>query len=537
MTLRGHLDEVDRQRVRGWAFDDATPDAPVSLLVMAGDVVLGRVLSNAFRPDLRDAGIADGRCSFEFELKGLVSPFEDQLLSIRSEADGVHLQGSPRLVERAAAFNDVKAAFSEIANVYDTDAELAERLSFLAAQTDALLGIADLKRSGQAEREARRKRRWLRSNASGDAVADLPQKKRALVIDARAPQSSRDAGSHAIMSHMLSLQRLGFEVAFAPMDLGPSSPMLAAHGISMLTRPWYATIEETLARNANAYALVYLHRADVAAVYGALVRKYQSRAQVIYSVADLGSLRMERQATALETPDYLAASRNEAGKEMVACYFADAIITHSFAEGAVLDKRGHGRPIHVVPFAVPAVAVARPFAERRGFAFVGSFDHQPNLDAAFRLIDDVMPELSTLDPTIPCFIVGSGMPHHLKARAGGQIRILGHVPEIASVYGMVRLTCAPLAYGAGIKGKMLESLAAGLPCACTGIAAEGLGLPPELLDAVADQPTAFAALIQRLHEDETFNGRIAAAGQSFMESYASDAAIDQAMRGVLSLGK
>ena len=537
MTLLGHLDEVDRRRVRGWAFDDAAPDVPVSLLVMAGDVVLGRVLANAFRSDLREAGMADGRCSFEFELAGLVSPFEDHLLSVRSEADGVHLQGSPSLVERATAFDDVKAAFSEIAVVYDTDAELAERLSFLAAQTDALLGIADFKRSGQAEREARRKRRWLRGDASEDAAAERLPRKRALVIDARAPQSSRDAGSHAIMAHMLSLQRLGFDVAFAPMDLGPPSPMLAAHGIGMLTRPWYATIEETLARNANAYALVYLHRADVAAIYGALVRKYQSRARVIYSVADLGSLRMERQAAALETPDFLAASRNEAGKEMVACYFADAIITHSFAEASVLGTRDHGRPTHVVPFAVPAVAIGRPFVERRGFAFVGSFDHQPNLDAAFRLIDDVMPELSALDPTIPCFIVGSGMPHHLKARAGGAIRILGHVPDIATVYDTVRLTCAPLAYGAGVKGKVLESLAAGLPCACTGIAAEGLGLPRELLEMVADEPTALAALIHRLHEDQAFNSRIAAAGQGFMESYASDTAIDHAMRGVLTPGR
>ena len=164
--------------------------------------------------------------------------------------------------------------------------------------------IADFRRSGQAEHEARRKRRWLQQGIGGDRAAAV-QQKRALVIDARAPRRARDAGSHAILSHMLSLQRLGFDVSLAPMDLGPPSPVLAELGITCLTRPWYTTIEEVLARNANAFSLVYLHRADVAAVYGALVRKNQARARVLYSVADLGSLRLERQAAALETPEYL----------------------------------------------------------------------------------------------------------------------------------------------------------------------------------------------------------------------------------------
>ena len=532
MTLRGHLDDADRARVRGWAFDDAAPDVPVSLVVTAGDTVLGRVLANAFRPDLREAGLADGRCSFEFEFAGSVSPFEDHLLAVRQETDGTHLQGSPVLIERATAFDDVKASFADIARAYVTEAELAERLTFLAAQTDALLGIADFRRSGQAEQEARRKRRWLQLEAPDARAAAVPQK-RALVIDARVPQASRDAGSHAVLAHMLSLQRLGFAVSFAPMDLGPPSAVLAAHGIPCLTRPWYATIEEVLARNANAFAAVYLHRADVAAIYGALVRKNQGRARILYSVADLGSLRLERQAAALETPEFLAVGRNEANKESIASFFADATITHSTAEAAILRQRHPDRTVEVVPFAVPAVPVARAFAERRGVAFVGSFDHQPNLDAAFRLIDDVMPELGRLDPTIPCLIAGSGMPQHLKAKAGGVVRILGQVPDIGSVYDTVRLTCAPLAYGAGVKGKVLESLAAGLPCACTSVAAEGLDLPSDLQALVADEPAALAALIRRLHEDKPFNTSLAAAGQAFVAAYAADDAIDAAMRRVL----
>lgn len=530
MTLRGHLDEADSRRLRGWAHDDETPGTPVDLVVRVDDEPIGNVCANGFRPDLRDAGIADGRCAFDFDLSGLVSPLGDHRVSVCSARDGSHLTGSPVLVAGSERFDDVKAAFARIATAIETDEDLDARLHYLAAQTDTLLAIADFRRAGHAEREARRRRLWLRPDLADEPA---PRPKAALVIDARAPAADRDGGSRAILAHMLSLQRLGYTVAFAPMDLGPGTPDLVRHGIALFSRPWYATIEEVLARNAGMFALVYLHRADIAALYGALAGKNQPHARIVYSVADLGSLRLQRQAAALEHPDFLAVSRNEAGKEAIAAHFADAVITHSAAEATILAQRHPGKPVRVVPFSVPARPVERAFATRRGVVFVGNFDHQPNLDAALLLIEEVMPALGRLDPTIPCLVVGSGMPAHLKAMASGNVHMLGHVPDLAAVYDGVRLTCAPLSFGAGVKGKVLESLAAGLPCVCTTIAAEGLGLPPELAQLVADDPVALAALVHRVHEDEAFNARLAKAGRAFMDDYASDAAIDDAMRGAV----
>lgn len=532
MTLRGHLDEADGRRLRGWAHDDETPGIPVDLVVAVNDQPVGRVCANGFRQDLHDAGIAGGRCAFDFDLSGLVSPLGDHRFSVQSERDEAHLTGSPVLVTGSERFDDVKDAFARIAATVNTDEDLDARLNYLAAQTDTLLGIADRRRSGHAEREARRKRLWLRPDATDEPVA---RRKTALVIDARAPKIDRDGGSRAIVSHMLSLQRLGYDVAFASMDLEPASPDLADHGIALLGRPWYATVEEVLARNAGTYALVYLHRADIAALYGALAGKHQPNARILYSVADLGSLRLQRQAAALDHPDFLSVSRNEAGKESLACYFADAVITHSTAEAVILTRRHPGKPVRIVPFAVPAMPVERPFGARRGFAFVGSFDHQPNLDAALLLVEEVMPALAELDASIPCYIVGSGMPAHLKAKAGGAVHMLGFVPDIASLYDMVRLTCAPLSFGAGVKGKVLESLACGLPCVCTTIAAEGLDLQTIFHEVIANDPAALAALIHRVHEDEALNARLASAGRDFVAGYASDRAIDDAMRGAVGI--
>jgi len=55
--LRSFLDEVGRNRITGWAQDEAQPDAPLSLLILVNEALVARVLANRHRPDLAAAGI------------------------------------------------------------------------------------------------------------------------------------------------------------------------------------------------------------------------------------------------------------------------------------------------------------------------------------------------------------------------------------------------------------------------------------------------------------------------------------------------
>src|SRR5262249_41950633 len=105
--------------------------------------------------------------------------------------------------------------------------------------------------------------------------------------------------------------------------------------------------------------------------------------------------------------------------------------------------------------------------------------------------------------------------------------------DLAEIFDRVRLTVAPLAFGAGIKGKVLDSFAAGVPCACTPIAAEGLDLPQPLHDCIADSPPAMAATIHRLHADEAANEACRSPGLNYVVSRLSEARIDEQMRHVL----
>jgi hypothetical protein len=147
---------------------------------------------------------------------------------------------------------------------------------------------------------------------------------------------------------------------------------------------------------------------------------------------------------------------------------------------------------------VTPTACNTSFAARAGLAFIGSVGHDPNLDAVVWLIEEIMPRVWRRDPSIICRIVGAGWPDMFRGHLDRRVQLVGAVPELATLFDQVRLTVAPLRFGAGIKGKVLDSLAAGVPCAMTEIAAEGLALTPPLRSLVGQTPDQLANLVWRL---------------------------------------
>ena len=143
-----------------------------------------------------------------------------------------------------------------------------------------------------------------------------------------------------------------------------------------------------------------------------------------------------------------------------------------------------------------------------------------------------MPAVRALDGEIICQMVGSEMPDSLRAAEAPGLRMVGPVPKLADLFGQVRLTVAPLTFGAGVKGKVLESLAAGIPCACTPIAAEGLDLPAALQAVIAETPADLAQVIRRLHTDEAFNADCARVGLAYVAKALSEGRLDALMREV-----
>ena len=92
---------------------------------------------------------------------------------------------------------------------------------------------------------------------------------------------------------------------------------------------------------------------------------------------------------------------------------------------------------------------------------------------------------------------------------------------------------APLRYGAGAKGKVLESFAAGLPCVMTSIAAEGLRLPASLRASIADEAAQLAERIVQLHADEAAASALAQAGSAYVAAQWNERAVVAALQAAI----
>nr|CCA13921.1 conserved hypothetical protein [Albugo laibachii Nc14] len=123
------------------------------------------------------------------------------------------------------------------------------------------------------------------------------------------------------------------------------------------------------------------------------------------------------------------------------------------------------------------------FEERKHIAFIGNFKHAPNYNGMSWFKQSILPAfrkqmLSSIED-VEIHVYGAYADTHrvkkLEDAALG-MKVLGFAPNIHETLRQYRLTIAPLRFGAGIKGKIIESWAAGTPCISSCIGAEGMQL-------------------------------------------------------------
>jgi glycosyltransferase involved in cell wall biosynthesis len=546
--LRGRIEVASLTRIAGWAFDPAAPGAAVLLELVIDGRVEGRLVADGFRADLAKAGIGEGRHAFAVTIPQGLPLAQDREIRVRHAGDGREVPGSPvRLTAEAglpwrAGLDD---AIRRAARA--SPAEVTALVTVLAEQAAALW----MAQGGAMPEPVRSRLARFATTAlpgtAGEAGAVRPQ---ALFVDEGVPSARRDAGSNAAISHMRSLMRLGYQVHFVAGSsmarAGERSAGLEAMGVTCWHSPWAGSVEEVLRVLGDRLGVVYVHRFGVMQRYGALVRRWAPGARLLYCVADLHFLRAARRfaveaGLALDAPEGEVAAEGVRTGELLAAVAADVVITHSSYEAALLRRVVPEAHAALIPWDVPVGPEPAPEAGRRGVAFVGSYGHAPNLDAAHALLEEVMPLVWAVDPSIPLILAGSDLPAGLRAAAAGvtagPVEVLGWVEDLGALLGRVRLTAAPLRYGAGLKGKVLDSLAAGVPCVGSPMAGEGMELPEALGGLIGADAAAMAAVILDLHRDAARYERVRDAGRSWIGARFGTARIDEALRAAIGLGQ
>jgi O-antigen biosynthesis protein len=182
-------------------------------------------------------------------------------------------------------------------------------------------------------------------------------------------------------------------------------------------------------------------------------------------------------------------------REMASLLRADACFVVSFWEREWLIGQGYpGDRVFFVPFSARLEEDSPSFAQRRGFAFLGNFRHPPNLDAVFHLARTLWPQIRSALPNEKLHLYGAYPPQMISELHGKNgIIVDGFVANHRESLYRHRVLLAPLRFGAGIKGKVLEAYACGMAVVGSDLAFEGIGPP-----GVSEEE--FATTAARLHE-------------------------------------
>ena len=143
-----------------------------------------------------------------------------------------------------------------------------------------------------------------------------------------------------------------------------------------------------------------------------------------------------------------------------------------------------------------------PYTGRKDFVFVCGFEHPPNVDGMIWFASSILPKILVQMPDAKLHIIGSKMPPTVRDLANENIITHGYVKDVAPFLSSCVLSVAPLRYGAGVKGKINQSMSFGLPVVSTSCGAEGMHLTHEHDILIADEPADFAREVVRLARDK-----------------------------------
>jgi glycosyltransferase involved in cell wall biosynthesis len=270
------------------------------------------------------------------------------------------------------------------------------------------------------------------------------------------------------------------------------------------------------------------------------VREAAPAARVVYDTVDLHWLREARRNAPDATAgrdiclDALAPKAKALRElEMAMIRAADMTVVVSESERAHVEEDVPGSDVLVIPN-VHEVQPHVPLPQdRTGILFVGGFEHHPNVDAAVHLVEDILPTVWRQLGEVRVTIAGPAPPPEVKALASALVDITGWVEDLQPLLDRSRVMVAPLRFGAGMKGKVTQALAAGLPVVTTPIGAEGLEGDGQEFLLVGEDADELAAQVVRAYGDDVLWQSLSRAGQRLIARQCSTDVLIERMQGLL----
>ncbi len=230
---------------------------------------------------------------------------------------------------------------------------------------------------------------------------------------------------------------------------------------------------------------------------------------LIASTHELGSTPRERKALRVGNPLLSMALRHQAKAwhrlQRDATHWADHSLCVTDEDRQQLVKDGGIRCL-TIPLGMDTDSISpewNPSSPPRCL-FVGSFSHAPNCVAVQYLIDNVWSKVAKCHGDAVLDIVGRGSTELIQSHGAvpDSVRAHGFVESLDDFYRRSRLFVAPLPEGGGIKIKILEAMAHGIPVVTTPVGAEGIVGPEDRAIWITPADDSFAATILKALADE-----------------------------------
>jgi GT2 family glycosyltransferase/glycosyltransferase involved in cell wall biosynthesis len=398
-------------------------------------------------------------------------------------------------------------------------------------------------------------KRWAVELMAKPANGDLtflreppPGRKNILVIDHHLPMPDRDSGSLRMFQILKLLHELGHRVTFIPDNLAnirPYTGELQKRGIEVVYHPYIKKVRDYLISHGSDFDVVVLSRCDFARKHITDVRLFAPQSRIIFDTVDLHFLREESEARLTRDHEVRRKAQETQQLEYELIDQSDETWTVSSVEQQLLQEKWPNKSIQLVSNIVDVPGSKTPFALRRDWLFIGGFQHRPNIDAVLFFVQRIYPLVSEHLGDAKFYIIGEKAPPEIVALATDRIIVTGLQTDVRPFFDSVKLSVAPLRFGAGVKGKINQSMAFGVPVVATSLAVEGTPLSDREEILVADEPEDFARALIELYESEELWKRLSENGvRKTRALYSTDAArkkleflfSDDHFRSLLPLG-
>jgi glycosyltransferase involved in cell wall biosynthesis len=359
------------------------------------------------------------------------------------------------------------------------------------------------------------------------------RRKHVLIVDHYVPQFDKDAGSKTLFEYTKLFAESGFQVTFWPDNLFRDRDYvraLQALGVEVIYGTEYVDRFESWIKNNGRYIdYAFMSRASVSNKYAGHIRRF-SQAKILFYGHDLHLMRLQREYSVFPSQEIEREMTSWKLLEEEMWALSDVIYYPAEDECAYVRKNYPTKAVRKFLIHFYGEDVLRRTQEQLACArpadpvliFVGGFRHRPNGDAIVWFCNEILPKIVAKIPNVALRIVGSFPPPEVRLLAGSNVTVTGFVSDevLGLLYQSSTVAIAPLRFGAGVKGKIIEGMRFGLPVVTTSIGMQGIDGAETFME-IEDSAEGFARATMRLLEDHGRRQALALRALDYVSKYYS----------------